>query len=417
MKMLSSMRTVRLAAASLALLLPALAFADSAKLAADAYVNSGDPINYGAVPTVNVGGATAASGLLLFDLTTLPSTSGLAWARLRIYVDTVNTPGALDLGAASAPWTESTVNGTSGITVGSAIATGVAVSTKGYLTFDVTGQVAAWLSGAANNGFILTADAATPDLSISIDAKENPATSHPAVLEVVFSGPAGAAGLQGEPGTAGTTGAPGAAGVTGPTGATGPAGAAGATGAQGLAGANGPTGATGAVGPTGATGATGAAGLAGAAGATGPTGAVGPTGAAGAAGLAGAAGATGPTGPPGATGAAGPTGPGFSNLFSVSTNSGSYTIANTSVDGVFFTTSGNTVALPSAATLTGKKIWIIVTNFTGGSFTVTSSANNIFTSGTCPLATCVGVGTISFGSAGVQFYSDGTRWNAAYTGE
>jgi len=401
---------VRVAAAGLALLLPVVALADTAKLAGDAYVNTGDATNYGELPTINVGGATASSGLLLFDLTTLPSTSGVAWARLRVYVDQVNVAGSLDLGSAGAAWTEAAVNGTSGIVAAAAIGT-AAVGSTGYVTFDVTGQVAAWLSGAPNYGFILTPDAATPNLSIALDAKENTGTSHPAVLEVVFTGATGPVGLQGAPGPGGATGAPGAAGAVGPTGATGPAGAAGATGAAGLAGANGSVGATGPVGATGAVGAPGAAGLAGAAGAIGPTGAVGATGAAGSTGLAGAAGATGPTGGTGAAGAAGATGPAFSNLLSVSTSSGTYTIPNTTVDSLFFTSAGNTVTLPSAASQTGRKFWIVLTNISGAnSFTVASSSANIYTFGD------VGVSTVTFESA-VQLYSDGSRWNAAYTNQ
>jgi hypothetical protein len=53
------------------------------------------------------------------------------------------------------------------------------------------------------------------------------------------------------------------------------------------------------------------------------------------------------------------------------------------------------------------------------SFTVASSANDIFTFGTCPSggpAVCPGVGSVAFESA-VQFYSDGLRWYAAYTNQ
>jgi hypothetical protein len=416
MKTTASSRTTRLAAAGLALLLPALALADSAKLAGDAYVNPGDGANYGTLPTVNVGGAAASSGLLLFDLTTLPSTTGVAWARLRVYVDTVNTSGTLDLGAASGAWTETTVNGLGGVTVGSTIAT-ASIGSTGYVTFDVSSQVSAWLAGAPNYGFILTADAGTPSLSIAIDSKESPSTSHPAVLEVVFSGAAGSEGLEGIPGTLGESGPAGATGPAGPTGATGPAGIQGSTGSPGSAGAAGPTGTTGPVGATGSAGATGAPGLAGAVGATGPTGATGAAGATGTAGSAGATGAIGPTGAPGSAGPAGAIGAPFSNVFNASSSSGSYSIPDSTTDSVFFTSSGGSVALPTAASQTGRKLWIVMTNISGANhFTVTSSSSNIFTSGTCPVDPCVGVATVSFDSA-AQFFSDGSRWNAAYTNE
>jgi len=74
----------------------------------------------------------------------------------------------------------------------------------------------------------------------------------------------------------------------------------------------------------------------------------------------------------------------------------------------------------TAASLTGRKIWIVMTNITPpNSFTVASPAANIFTFGTCPSggpAVCPGVSSVAFESA-AQFYSDGTRWNAAYTNQ
>ena len=121
---------IRLAAAGLALLLPALVWADTARLAGDTFINPGDGTNYGSLPTVNVGGATSSSGLLVFDLSALPATSGVAWARLRVYVDKVTTGGTLDLGTANASWGEAAVTGNSGIAVGSALST-AAISATG----------------------------------------------------------------------------------------------------------------------------------------------------------------------------------------------------------------------------------------------------------------------------------------------
>jgi len=271
---LSTSTFVRRAALAGAILFPVLAFADTAPLAADAYINSGSASNYGGAPAVNVGGAAGSQGLFLFNLSGFSAGSTVAWARLHFYVNQVPSGGAVDLYTANATWTESTANGVSGLGAGNLLQSGISIAATGYYTVDVTAQVQAWISGAANNGFILVANPGTT--SIVIDSKENPATSHPAVLEVVLTGPAGAAGAAGSAGAvgaAGAAGAPGvggAAGVQGPTGPTGPAGAAGATGAAGTAGAagaNGVTGPTGPQGPTGAAGATGPAGAAGAAGA------------------------------------------------------------------------------------------------------------------------------------------------------
>ena len=375
-------RLVRLAAAGAALLLPTLTWADNGTLTGDASVTPGNGTNYGALPTINVGGAAHSQGLVGFDLPALPATSSVAWARLRVYVNRVDTWGTLDLGTASASWTEGSVTGTSGITAGAPLGA-AAVSAPGYVTFDVTPQVAAWLAGSPNNGFILTADAGTPGLTIFLDAKENTATSHPAVLEVVFTGAAGAPGLPGAPGA---TGAAGAAGPVGPTGATGPVGA---------------------TGPSGATGAIGVAGAAGPVGASGPVGVTGPRGPSGVTGVAGAAGATGPSG---AAGPAGANGPAYSNLFNVNTSGGSFTISNSATNSVFFTSSGNAVTMPLASSLTGKKIWIVNTTPGGGGFFTVNrqGADLLFT------FESNGSASLTFQDS-VQFYSDGTRWNAAYT--
>jgi hypothetical protein len=273
-------------------------WAQTSPLVGDTFIAPGSVANYGATVNVNVGGVVGYQGLFLFDLTTLPpgtTAASVSGASLRLFVSKVGAAGSINVSAATAPWSESTVNGFSGPGVGSLVAGPIGVSVaSSYLSIPVTSQVQAWLNGAPNDGFIVTA--ATSSTSIVIDSKENTTTSHPAVLEI---------DLLGQPGA---TGAQGPAGPLGPTGATGPAGASGPQGATGAQGAPGLGGPTGAVGPTGAAGATGAAGIAGAAGATGPTGPVGPTGASGAAGPTGVAGAAGPTGPVGATGATGAAG-------------------------------------------------------------------------------------------------------------
>lgn len=328
------MNLIRTAAATLALLIPAIALADTAPLVGDTYINPGVANNYGNLPGIDVGGSSSSQGLLLFDLTRLPAGvtgSSVSSAKLRIYVDTVTTPGAIDISAANAAWSESSVNGTNGPGVGNTVQTGIPVVTADqYIEIDVTSQVQAWLNGSANNGFIITGESTT---SIILDSKENTATSQPAILQIQLIGPAGPTGSTGAVGATGPTGSAGPIGPTGPTGAPGPTGAAGATGATGATGPTGATGATGATGnagPAGATGATGPTGPAGNTGSTGPagntgpqgapgptgptgvTGPMGPTGATGATGSAGPAGATGnpgPTGPTGVTGPAGPTGP------------------------------------------------------------------------------------------------------------
>ena len=61
-----------------------------------------------------------------------------------------------------------------------------------------------------------------------------------------------------------------------------------------------------------------------------------------------------------------------------------------------------------------------MTNISGGNFftVATQGSDKLFTFGTCPLLTipCAGVTSVTFQSA-AQFYSDGSRWNAAYTNQ
>jgi hypothetical protein len=294
-------------------LVPSAVFAQSVPLAQDSYVVPGNATNYGSATTLNVGGASNDQALVQFDLTQLPvgTTSGsISKATLILFVTKMTSAGTVnfDTVSASTPWSELTVNGNSGVSPGSVVATSVAINAANdYIAVDATAAVQGWVTTpGSNNGFLITPNAG---VNISFDSKESTTTSHPAVLIITL---VGGGGTPGATGATGPTGSNGSSGATGPTGATGAGttGATGSTGATGVgtAGATGPTGATGA-GTAGATGPTGSNGNAGATGPTGATGA-GTAGATGPTGSNGTAGATGPTGATGAgtTGATGPTG-------------------------------------------------------------------------------------------------------------
>jgi Collagen triple helix repeat (20 copies) len=312
--------------------LPAVTWADDARLVGDAWFANGNSGQFGATATVNVGGPTNDQGLMQFDFSTLPpgtTSDNISSASLRLFVSRIGSPGGIDIYTANGTWTESTVTGSGFPTPGTLLASTVPVTLPYvYIVVDVTAQVKAWLNGATNNGFLILSNPAST--LVFFDSKESQSTSHPAVLEVNLfgaagpAGPTGATGTMGATGPAGPTGPTGASGAagpsggaggptgpTGPTGSTGPNGATGAAGSAGAAGAGGPAGFTGPTGPTGVTGFSGPAGPTGPTGpngATGSTGSVGSAGSAGALGAAGATGPAGPTGPAGATGAAGTTG-------------------------------------------------------------------------------------------------------------
>jgi hypothetical protein len=287
---------------------PAAIWAQTVPLVGDTFVIPGNPTNYGSTVNVNVGGSLSEQGLLQFDLSELPpgtTAASVTAASLRLFVNKIGAPGAINISVPTASWSELTVNGASGPGVGALVAGPITVPAAGsFLSIPLTAQVQAWLNGATNNGLIITADPSST--SIFIDSKENTTTSHPAVLEIDLVGQTGATGPSGP---SGPTGATGATGTVGLTGASGLAGAQGATGVAGPAGATGPVGAAGPAGATGVTGAMGATGATGAAGVTGSPGNTGAAGATGAIGSFGPSGATGLTGNPGSGGAAGPAGP------------------------------------------------------------------------------------------------------------
>ncbi len=282
-------------AASLLALAPLTVHAADVPLVADTYISGAIPtLNFGGLANLNVGNAANNNvALLKFDLSVLPP-AGIAKAILRVFVNKVGTPGAVDVLTVTSPWSESTITGQLPPTLGTMVATGVPVTTSGsYVYVDVTlivqNQVALG-TFYPNYGFAIMANASAPATAIFLDSKESTTTSHPATLDVTLVGPAGA---QGSAGPAGTTGATGSTGAQGPQGLPGTAGAPGAQGIPGL---------TGALGPTGPQGPQGSNGIAGAQGPAGVAGAQGPAGAPGLQGLPGANGATGATGSSGAPG-------------------------------------------------------------------------------------------------------------------
>ncbi len=279
----------------IAALIPGALFATDVPLIADTYISGAIPtLNFGGLANLNVGNASNNNvALVKFDLSVLPA-AGIAHATLRIFVNKIGTPGAIDILAVGSAWAESTVTGQFPPTLGASLATGVPVTVANeYVYVDVTQIVQNWVGLSAfypNNGFAIVANASVPATSIFLDSKESTTTSHPAILDVTLNGPAGAQGLTGP------AGVPGASGQAGPTGPQGAAGTPGAIGLQGLQGIPGIAGTSGAAGPQGIPGTTGAQG---------PAGPAGAQGAAGAMGLPGVQGQTGLPGDPGTPGTPG----------------------------------------------------------------------------------------------------------------
>lgn len=253
-----------LAAAAAVAFAASAAWALDAPLAADTHVSNSLPAaNFGALPTLNIGGGSA--GLVQFDLSTLPAATTAAKvvkATLVLYVNRVATPGMLEVQTVNAAWAEASATGASAPpTSGSGSGPTVAISAASqFVAVDVTAQVKNWVTSPGSNfGLYLAPALSAPATIAFLDSKENTATGHAARLDITLAdqGPAGPTGATGAAGATGAQGPVGATGAQGPVGATGPRGL---TGLTGLTGATGPVGPQGSVGPTGADGPVGPAG-------------------------------------------------------------------------------------------------------------------------------------------------------------
>ena len=220
---------------------------------ADTFANSNTPkANFGSYGFVEVG--PGSNSYISFNLSGLAPGSVVTKATLRLFVDTVGTPGQFNVYQLSSPhpWAESTLTYNSPppplgplaagpITVSSA-------SLNNFLLIDITPTVQSWLNNpTTNNGIALVLSSAKG--LFFFDSKEGIVTSHEPELEIQVqssgTGTVGPAGPTGPQGPIGLTGANGATGATGPQG---PIGLTGATGLQGPIGLTGPQGIPGATG-------------------------------------------------------------------------------------------------------------------------------------------------------------------------
>ncbi len=209
--------------AIMALVAAGTAHAQEPMLSADAQINSAaKTTNYGASTTLTINSTNSA--LLLFKLPDLlpgGTTAGqILEARLMIFNDSVTKGGTVDLHQVTSSWSEGSVTYATKPTVSSAVAASTDIgAARNYHEFVVTDLVRSWITTPASNFGVELKASGTANLTL--DSKENTTTSHPAVLEIVLSGPTGPTGATG---ARGATGPAGPAGPTGPTGKTGPPG-------------------------------------------------------------------------------------------------------------------------------------------------------------------------------------------------
>jgi len=198
-------------------------FAADAVLTGDAHALSTLPTqNFGTLPNLNVGGGGIA--YLQFSMASLPAgltSANVSKAVLTVYVNKVNTGGAVDVRQINNGWDESTLTFNSAPLLGFSAVTNQPVTAAGYQQADVTAIVKAWVNSPLSNfGLAIQPNAAAPATSILLDSKENTLTSHPASLSItlVSQGPQGVQGQQGPQGVPGPTGPQGPPGTDGTSG-------------------------------------------------------------------------------------------------------------------------------------------------------------------------------------------------------
>jgi len=78
---------------------------------ADAYVSAANPgVNYGADTLLRVNGATDTT-FIQFNLASVPPGAVVSQATLKLFVDSVATPGSFNVNYVGGPWSEATVSG------------------------------------------------------------------------------------------------------------------------------------------------------------------------------------------------------------------------------------------------------------------------------------------------------------------
>ncbi len=193
----------------LGILLPAIqeASALDVTLSGDASVNSARAtVNFGALSNLYVGNGNTT--FLQFNLKTLPTgttAAQVSQATLTVFVNRVNAAGAVTVSPVSAAWGEYSVTSAAAPAIGASLGN-LSVSVPGqFVSVDVTAQVQAWLTAAAQDtGFALASGAA----NALFDSKENDETGHAARLDVtlVSQGPIGPAGTNWSDGRTGSSG-------------------------------------------------------------------------------------------------------------------------------------------------------------------------------------------------------------------
>jgi len=170
------------------LLLVSAASAQSYPPSQDAYIDSTSTgTNFGSLPGLNV--SSTQSALVQFDLSSLPAgvtASQISKATLRLFANTVYSPGAVNISEVASPWAEISVTYATQPSVGATVTSGIPITVANtFVLVDVTSAVQGWvMTPSTNFGLEISAQGAT---SVVFDSKENVNTSHEAELEILLA--------------------------------------------------------------------------------------------------------------------------------------------------------------------------------------------------------------------------------------
>ena len=137
---------------------------------------------------------------LYFDLSDIPPDAVVRWAKLRLFLPTVRTPGAgLSVHLVTGTWNESTrLADAPSILAGSlGMIAPDKMASRRFVTVDVKDTVQKWINGGTlNEGFAIQpiVKAGTPTTSVMLTSKEGPVFGLPAELDIEFQPEGGGCG-------------------------------------------------------------------------------------------------------------------------------------------------------------------------------------------------------------------------------
>jgi formylglycine-generating enzyme required for sulfatase activity len=158
----------------------------------DSYTASGNKLNNLTNNANSLIVDATRKSYLYFDLSDIPADAVVRWAKLRLFLPTVRTPGAgLSVHLVTGTWNESTrLADVPSIVAGSlGMIAPEKMASRRFVTVDVKDTVQKWINGGTlNEGFAIQpiVKAGSPTASVMLTSKEGPVFGLPAELDIEF---------------------------------------------------------------------------------------------------------------------------------------------------------------------------------------------------------------------------------------